>query len=354
MEMKKRFFYAGLILVLVVYYFVFTPVVGKELFYKPVGCVTLPVSGSGPVSVENPVGIVTEGYAGFVNKDLDVRGFEPVSHTVTIDDERMILIERDSELRVIHDPSGLVTGQFDSRGYPFLSGSRILVYDAASNTLEERDSVGNLLWTRNLPVLVTALSASDKWVVAGLVDGRCLVMDNQGRDFFWYQPGGSRIEVIYGAALSHKGRYLAVLSGLDPQRVILLEARDAGFRPLNHVALQENFRRTVLFHYAEDDRRVFWEGYEALRYYDFKKRAFGMIALERDSRLRSVIQEKEQGMLYLLSVRGESALLTIRTHRDQVLFTGRFSNSYTDLKQKDGDLFLVSDNEILLIRETEG
>jgi hypothetical protein len=353
MEMKKRFFYAGVIIILILYYFLVTPMVGRELYFKPLKRVKAETLVSEGLSGEF-VGLETAHYSGFVNSGLKSSFFAEKRHFAAFNDSKMILVDKDSFIREIMESSGVPAGRFESRGYPLVSGGRILVLDSINNTLEERDLTGNLLWRRNVASLLTSLSAGPDWVLAGLIDGRCLVIDKEGKDHFWYQPGGSRIEAIYGSALSHQGNTMAVLSGLDPQRVIILDQRESGFRPLDHLEVEENYRRSVPFYFAEDDKRVYWQGFDKIRFYEFITRRFGSIPIPAGSVVNDLFQEAEEGLLFLVADRNGQTTLVVRNDKDQVIFSGLYLSGFSRIKLLEKFLFLVKDDDILLIQRVEG
>ena len=55
-----------------------------------------------------------------------------------------------------------------------------------------------------------------------------------------FQPGGSRLPVVYNVAASPSGQSVLVLAGVDPKRFLVLEKGGSDFRPVFHKPLKES------------------------------------------------------------------------------------------------------------------
>jgi hypothetical protein len=91
----------------------------------------------------------------------------------------------------------------------------------------------------------------------GLLDGTLKLLDDAGRIAQDFQPESSRIPVILGAALS-PGR-LAVLSGIDPQRLTILERRGGQLAPQESLVTGSDLRREAVLRFSADGRFLAYE-----------------------------------------------------------------------------------------------
>ena len=96
--------------------------------------------------------------------------------------------------------------------------------------------------------------------LVGFLDGRIVLSDDSDRIFFEYMPAGSRIKAIYGGAVSDDQSRIALVSGLDPQRFLMLEERTDGFHLDFQYRMGTDFRHSVFIQFVSGDRFVVYEG----------------------------------------------------------------------------------------------
>jgi len=124
--------------------------------------------------------------------------------------------------------------------YPFWVRDRLFTMDENRMTLSAWGPTGQALWSKSFASLVTAIDASQLFTVVGTLDGRVQVFDNKGASAGEFQPGGSRLSVVYNVSLSSDDRRILVLAGLDPKRFLILERGGSDYRPVYHRPLREN------------------------------------------------------------------------------------------------------------------
>jgi hypothetical protein len=83
-----------------------------------------------------------------------------------------------------------------------------------------------------------------------------------------------------GCALSRDGSRIAVVSGIDKQRFLLLERSGESYRVLYHEFLGEGFRRPVHIAFIDQDSRVAFEREEGLGIYGISSRTGVKLPLE--------------------------------------------------------------------------
>ena len=350
--MKKKLFYIGSILVLLLYFVLFPFPLGRELYFIPGGKKNAEQINT--ARAHGPFyGVEFADYTGFVDPDLRFTVLMKIKHYTALSDCFMIPFDPADPAKEIMDPAGEKTGSFSGNGFPVVIQSRIFVYDAAQNMLEERDKSGNRLWRISTPSLITAMSATESLVLIGYVDGHCVLLDKNGSELVNYRPGGSRIEAVYGVRLSHSGNMFAVISGLDPQRFIVLEKRETDYRPLDHTELKTNYRRPVNIYFSEDDSRIYWEGNYQVNIYNVEERFFQQYNL--DGQPVFIDQDGEEGKITLLMTNDKKRYqLELRNDKDRVLFRDLYYADFAGIYVRDELYYIVMDNDILLLKKREG
>ncbi|MCL1992059.1 MAG: WD40 repeat domain-containing protein [Spirochaetes bacterium] len=193
----------------------------------------------------------------------------------------------------------------DPWGYPLLLDGRIFILGSGQNSLSELDFNGNIRWTYAFPAPLTSIDAAAGLIVTGSVDGVVEVLDNLGRQIFNFTPGHSRYEVILGVAISGDGLRIAVVSGVENQRFLLLERFGTGqFQVIYHEFLGDGFRRPVHVTFFHDDWWVAFEREGGLGIYETGARQSTFVPLEGE--IISIDSGGGQGLFFALVSRYEA------------------------------------------------
>lgn len=123
--------------------------------------------------------------------------------------------------------------------YPYWSDGRLLSVDENRLGLKAYDAQGRIQWSKHFSSIITALDSTANLTVVGCLDGKLQVFDNKGASVGGFQPGGSRLPVIYNVAIAPNDKSILVLAGVDPKRFLVLERGGAEFRPVYHKPLKE-------------------------------------------------------------------------------------------------------------------
>ncbi|GEM_PF-6222448 len=108
------------------------------------------------------------------------------------------------------------------------------------------NEAGTILWTagRNSPITVVA--AGTDVIAVGDLSGTVDLYDKDGKVLTHYQPGGSRLEVIYQLAVSEDDQRVFVMSGIEPKRLIVLEKGFNDYIPVEHEDMEDDRRFSSL------------------------------------------------------------------------------------------------------------
>ena len=185
------------------------------------------------------------------------------------------------------------------RGYPFFIDGRTFLINSENNAISAVDDSGAISWTYEFASEITSVDAAAGLLLAGTLDGVLSVVDSGGRQVFSFEPGGSRYSVIYGCAISHDGSLLAVISGLDEQRFLLLERYgNNDYRVIYHEFLESRFTRPVVIAFIEEDRWIIFEHHNGLGFYRVGSRQTGHVKINGE--LSAIDLSGGQGLIFAI------------------------------------------------------
>ena len=345
--MKQRgVFLIGLIL-MAIYYFLFPRGTGRELVLQPES-----------LRLMNEISPVHRGTG------PAVLGIHSGRNVVYLDDDgRTVHRQTGSDLAVdddwwategpdgvdIRDPGGRLRSRIAVFARPISRNGSLYLYKSDLGSLSKVDpSNGRVLWSREFLSPVTVLDGRRERTLVGLLDGRFILLDAEGRVVQEFRPGGSRVEAIYGGALSSDGTKIALIAGLDPQRFILLEERKNGFRPVTHHSTETDFRRSVPVAFVRNDSLVLYESdgfVVALDTGHYQQRR-----LEVGGSPRVWIDIPDSSALAMLGEAGPKTMLLILTRHDLPIFDDRLPPDFVDIDMHQDRIYLVGDQRFGVMR----
>jgi hypothetical protein len=241
------------------------------------------------------------------------------------------------------------------KGYPVLLDDRVFIINGDMNALSEINGAGEVMWTYEFGSVLTCIDAAAGLVITGSLDGVIEILDSGGQRIFYFQPGGSRYEVIAGCAISRDGSRAGIISGIDQQRFLLFERLgNAGgdYKVVYHEFLGTGFRRAVAVSFIDDDSRIIYERSGGLGCYNTKARRAVFIPL--DGEIAAVGNSGDRGLLFLItSGPQDMELIGIKLPRDRRFGFPRSSvisdAIFIRAPFKSDDVFLGRDGPMLII-----
>jgi hypothetical protein len=237
-------------------------------------------------------------------------------------------------------------------GYPFFLDSRTFIIHSEQNSVSQLETIQDdpsgavkFTWTYDFASPLSCVDAAAGFFLAGTLDGTIELIDSAGQRIYFSEPSGSRIAAIFGCALSKDGKKIAVVSGLDKQRFILIEQSGAAWRITFHEFLDDGLRRNVYVRFVDNDSKVVFERESGLELYDIKSRTSYKIAL--DGEVTALDGGENNGMLFLISAQDEyhKKLIGIK-FPDIVMIEAPFNSENSFLAVKDYDLFIGGNTAI--------
>ena len=338
MKIRGIVFFCAVLLL--VNFFLFPRISGRELILRPKAVVEFErlSIGDGPpvISIQAANSVL------FLDED---------SRPVYYQEGQFMAVGRDWWAVVvglgveIYEPDGRLRSRIPIIAKPYARNDQLFLYNADNGLLHKIDPTnGVVLWRREFLSFLTALDAQGERSLVGLLDGRCLIVEDSGDILLEYRPGGSRVEAIYGGALSSDGKKLALVAGLDPQRLILLSERRNGFAPINSYETEREIRRYVKVDFLYDDALAVYESDDHVILADVGKDEIRRLEVPGVSRDWSVVGDT--GTMAMYGMTSDGGVLKIFTHHDLTLFEGRLSAGTLAMEAKGDDIFLIGEKSL--------
>jgi len=347
-QAKRRF--AALLTVLfgIAYFFLFPRPLHKVLDFDPVWASALEAP-SGQALPSAGRGGHLHSFAlgtsyGYFDTEGGLRYLAEKTFGVSLSDQGFAAYDRAPASITWRDTSGVPRFVTKDPGYPFMAGGRRFLVAGNQATISEIGDSGELIWKRDFPSIVTAFDANSRLAIFGTLDGHVIGIDARGKELFSFAPGGSRIEGIFGCCVSPDARTLAVVAGLDRQRLVVLELRDASYRVTYHRYLDSDFRRPVAMAFSKTGREMLFEAPKGLGIYDVAGRVEHLVFVDEPSGLGAELAERN-GLLILES--GSKQALVLASPLGQRLYAFDFSAA-------ESHLILEGDSVFLGLRRDDG
>ncbi len=276
---------------------------------------------------------------GYFSRDGKLGFSQGLPFGLALSRKAYIAYDQIPESLVLKTPDGTDKLKIDETGYPFYSGERLFVMKPGQSGVIELGSDGKPLWERDFPSIITAFDASANLVAIGLLDGNLIGIGNKGEELIKFAPGGSRIPGIYGCAVSPDGELVAAVSGLDQQRLVILERRTSAYRVTFHKWFNSDFRRPVHMGFTADGRYLVYEEPDGFGVYSRSARTEKHVSSWTVRHLGSSIPGRD----ILLAIEGQGGdhkAVLGASPEGRRMFTMSFNAADGYLAQEGGALFL--------------
>ncbi|MCL2008106.1 MAG: WD40 repeat domain-containing protein [Treponema sp.] len=230
------------------------------------------------------------------------------------------------------------------RGYPLFLDNRIFIVGSEQNSVMELSRDGRELWSYDFPGPITCVDAQGGYFLAGTLDGAVILLDSRGRPVFTpFEPGGSNLPIILGCAISEDASLLAIISGINEQRFLLMERTGDNFRVVYHEFLGSGFRRPVHISFIDNDSKVAFEREGGMSIYTIGTRR--SININIKGEVVALDKSGLDGYLFVITSGGEEekSLVTIR-YPGQVVGVAPFYGRDIFLSRQGSALYLGGDS----------
>jgi hypothetical protein len=240
----------------------------------------------------------------------------------------------------------------NKRGYPFFRGERIFVISSEQNSISEVNTDNNTLWAYDFASPVTCADATKGFILIGELDGSIELLDSLGKRIYFAEPSGSRVPVIYGCAIAQSGTKLAVISGLDRQRFLVVELVGSVWRITHHEFLGYGFNRPVHIKFIDKEQRIVYERQEGLGLYDVASRSSEIVPF--DGQIARIDDSGEDGMLFLVVSESAAQKKLVAIHYPaDIMVSAPFTSQDSFLSRRGKLIFVGGGNKLAAFEITK-
>lgn len=293
---------------------------------------------------DNKIPFIYKNRAGYFSTDLKEAWGMDIFDGITLLSDSYINTSREKEMIQIRDLQGNIKYSVEDRGYPFSIKDRLFIISRDRKSVSEIVN-GEKIWTKGFNYIITSIDANKNSVVLGFMRGFFMVLDSGGKIFFKYEPGGSRISIIYSVVISGDDRYVAIVSGLDPQRFILYEKRDAEYKPLYALNLKEEVKKSLKVFITSDNRSVFVESSQGFYIIDIDSKLSTFIDTEYSLKNVQYMPGLDLYMVHSGAVNYNNVKLLTLDYR--VLLEKNFVGESVSISTLGRSIYIVIDNSVV-------
>ncbi len=205
---------------------------------------------------------------GYVTPEGIITHVEPVPFHVSYSESRFANYSQGSSGITIRDIYGDPLQNITQRGYPRLKDERIVMLAANGDTISEWDSSGKLKWRREHHAIISDAALRGNHTLIGLLDGRAILINEDGSLNFEYQDTHPEQQMVIGVALSNDRRFSALASGVNPTYLVVLENRIASTQEVARLILPHRIHHLQPLHFLSDNNSLLFERGGSLYYFD--------------------------------------------------------------------------------------
>jgi hypothetical protein len=234
-------------------------------------------------------------------------------------------------------------------GYPFFRDGHAFVISREQNAISMLSQDNETLWRYDYSAPVLCADAAAGMLAAGALDGSITILDYTGHLVHRTEPSGSRIPIIVGCALSPDGRKVALVSGIDQQRFLLITHEGGAWRISHHEFIGEGFRRPVPMRFVGGSRYVVYECAGGVGIYD--SYTFSSRRVPLQGRVMSVADSPADKMFFVIDAVGarDRSLVAVQ-YGGSVVITAPFTSDDSFLRFEAGALYWGGSGKLAAFR----
>lgn len=341
-----------------VYTILFPLPAGKEHFLAPAWTLDLsrtpPAPGSRSGEERAPLWFRVGDRFGYVDLEAVLHHRGRMLYDVALSEAGFINYARIPENLVFRDPDGGFVFGVPSFGYPLLesSGARLYTINTDLGGIQAWSAEADRIWQAEFFSPLTSVSLRGEECLLGLVEGRIMFFGSGGELLYEAADTESRLPVVLATALRADAGQLAWISGIDPQRLTIVNRKGGDFASHFSLDLESDYRREVFLRYFEEGQFLAFEGPGGLRLLDLSRRRIYPVSLP--DAIRTLALASEQGMLAVGTGSGSRTALRVFFPLDRQLYVEELPSSELFIRIVDDHLLLAFDDHLMRLDLLEG
>lgn len=284
-------------------------------------------------------------YFGYVQTDGSLLLRTLVPWNVALTEDTYCNYTRQGNNLVIQDPLRNYLYPLNMSGYPVARGGAYYVLNTDMTGLSAFSSTGEFGFSREFPSLITSLDANETTVSVGLLSGGVELFNQDGSYRAGVQPETSRINVVYGTAISRDSNLLALVHGIDPQLLSLYLLKQASFQLLAEIELQETTRSPTRLGFSPNGEYLLCEDGDRVLVLSTRE-PVQEVALSLEGSLTDFDFLPEFDSIYLLTSRDDRAVLSIYSEEGRLYSRESFAGQAQWLYSAEKALYIGSGSRL--------
>lgn len=289
---------------------------------------------------------------GYFSEDGKILFSHEITGKVTASSNYWCQYEFDCHEAHIYEPNGKIAGVIKVAGFPYIVDNKIYIFTPGGYGVCEYSVNGKRLWHYAHTAAITAFNCSKKGVVIGYSDGKVVYLDERGNEVFNLYPGGSTYEVISGVALSNDGVFIACISGIEKQRVLLIRIIEKQYKIVKHEYLKGNLYRNVFVSFDKDSSSVIFESSDGIGIINCKN--YQLHFLDETGEIIDIGDRLGGNLITILTKNYDSCKLFVIEKPFRKLASTSFNSKDVFLLQDEKKIFLGTVGNISAIEIKKG
>ncbi|MCF7915219.1 MAG: hypothetical protein K9L66_08635 [Spirochaetaceae bacterium] len=211
------------------------------------------------ISAEEWLPFRVEDSFGFVNAEGRLLQSSPIEWNIALGKGSYCNYTKQGINLVIRDPIRDYLYPLSVEGYPVERGGDYFVLSQDLTGVSAFSAAGEFLFSKEFSSIITSLDVGGDTVGIGLLNGRVELFAKDGSYRAGIRPETSRINAVYGTALSSASQKAAIVHGIDPQFLSLYQFDDTGFQLLSQIEVSEPKRSQVKIAFSENGEYLLCE-----------------------------------------------------------------------------------------------
>lgn len=295
-------------------------------------------------NLENIEGFFIDNTYGYFLPDGTLISSTPTDNYLTISTFGFVEYKKDATEFIVYNPNKEILCTISDIGFAHLVHDKVYIFHPGGDSVSLYSLEGEKLWKKEHIAPITAFNSIERATVLGYADGKLLCIDLNGNELVSFYPGGSDYPIILGAALSSDASMLACVSGINPQRFILIKIEKGQFKVVMHQYLEKNSRRQLYVSFNNSGNYLFFETEDQLGFVNCKNYTLNFSPIK--GKIISAGQNSLDSLLVVLSKDHNSFVLAAYETPNYLLASSNIYAQEAFLIQQKDSLYLGTDSSI--------
>ena len=284
---------------------------------------------------------------GYFTEDGQITTYKTFPAKASISSEYYAIYNTEDTNIPFFNKSNTEQGHLTISGFPYFEDDRVYVFLPGGASFAKCDSSGNVVWTNENTIPLTAFSSKQSFTAAGYADGVIKVFDNNtGSEAISYAPGGSDYKVILGIDISSDGTYIASVSGHNKQRFVLTKKDGNQPKIVFHTFLDSDMTRQTVVKFCDNDNRILYNYDDYLGIYNISEEKNTKIKINKTV----IAIEETDSLIFILGKNAEEYSVYIIEKTDTLQGSFSFTAETAFIKTCGNNLYIGQDTSISKVK----